>query len=145
MTPCKTFTPKKNKKSFFSCLRKTGQKAGNMSKARSSGSVCSMCSDLFLEEGGDTKYLRKFQHTPVSHIPGNPFHPQMKRIPNYKLLVEGLGYVPGLCWKILGKSWNKFPRIPSCPGVDFCCRKMCLRKFFRSGLTLCTQKTKTKK
>eukprot|EP00434_Breviolum_minutum_P016149 symbB.v1.2.014230.t1/scaffold1035.1/size234022/6 len=26
-------------------------KAGNMSKARSSGSVCSMCSDLFLEEG----------------------------------------------------------------------------------------------
>ena len=39
------------------CLKKNlhhhrANQAGNMSKARSFGSVCSMCSDLFLEEGG---------------------------------------------------------------------------------------------
>lgn len=35
-----------------SLVASSGHQAGNMSKARSSGSVCSMCSDLFLEEGG---------------------------------------------------------------------------------------------
>ena len=32
---------------------------------------------------------------------------QMKGIPNHKVLVEGLGYVPGVCWKILRKTQKK--------------------------------------
>ena len=34
-------------------------------------------------------------------IPQASPKPQMKGIPNHKLLVGGLGYVPGVCWKIL--------------------------------------------
>ena len=43
------------------------------------------------------------QHPPgVPHTPGIPdLNPQMKRIANHKLLLEGLGYVQGVCWKIL--------------------------------------------
>ena len=44
--------------------------------------------------------LREPQHTPGAY-PKHPFHPQMKGIPKHKLLVGGLGYAPGVCWKVL--------------------------------------------
>ena len=50
--------------------------------------------------GDNPSYMILAQHTPVSHTPGIPFHPQMKGIPKHKLLVGGLGYVPGVCWRI---------------------------------------------
>ena len=34
-------------------------------------------------------------------------NPQMEGIPNHKVLVESLGYVPGVCWKILS-SLNRW-------------------------------------
>ena len=48
-------------------------------------------------------YLREPQHTPWSkHTPGIPKHtPKWKEF-LHKMLVERLGYVPGVCWKILG-------------------------------------------
>ena len=39
--------------------------------------------------------LREAQHTPVSHTPDIPFHPQMIQEFLHKLLVGGLGYAPG--------------------------------------------------
>ena len=59
-----------------------------------------------MQRGSEVKrpkgmFLREPQHTPGSHTPDIPFHPQMKAIPNHKLLVGGLGYAPGVCWKVL--------------------------------------------
>ena len=43
-------------------------------------------------------YLREPQHTPGAY----PRHPQtLKWKEFHKQMVEGLGYVPGVCWKIL--------------------------------------------
>ena len=48
-----------------------------------------------------SKYLRILQHTPGAY----PRHPQTPKWKEFlhKMLVERLGYVPGVCWKILGK------------------------------------------
>ena len=35
------------------------------------------------------------------HTLGHPQPPQMKGIPKHRLLVRGLGSVPGVCWKFL--------------------------------------------
>ena len=43
--------------------------------------------------------LREAQHTPGAY-PRHPQGPKWKEL-LHKLLVGGLGYVPGLCWKIL--------------------------------------------
>ena len=39
-------------------------------------------------------------------IPQTSPNPQMKGIPNHKLLVGGLGYAPGVCWKVLRDMLN---------------------------------------
>ena len=62
-------------------------------------------------------FLREPQHTPKAY-PMNPQTPKWKEF-LHKLLVGGLGYVPGVCWKILrlfeqnwGSQWSsgKFPQ-----------------------------------
>ena len=52
-----------------------------------------------------TSKLRKPQHT-LGAYPRNPWTTRWKEF-LHKLLVGGLGYVPGVCWKILRyeKSW----------------------------------------
>ena len=47
------------------------------------------------------------QHTPRAY-PTNPQTPKWKES-LHKLLVGGLGYVPGVCWKILRKMFEIFP------------------------------------
>ena len=49
--------------------------------------------------------LRETQHTPGAY----PKHPQTPKWKEFlhKLLVGGLGYAPGVCWKGLGE-WNEF-------------------------------------
>ena len=51
--------------------------------------------------GSKTKFLREPQHTPGAY-PRLPQTPKWKEF-LHKLLVGGLGYVPGVCWKILRK------------------------------------------
>ena len=46
--------------------------------------------------------LRKIQHTPGAY-PRHPQSPKWKEF-LHKLLVGGLGYDPGVCWKILRQS-----------------------------------------
>ena len=46
--------------------------------------------------------LRETQHTPKVAYPRHPLSPPNDSgIPNHKLLVGGLGYAPGVCWKVL--------------------------------------------
>ena len=52
------------------------------------------------------------QHAPFPHTPWIAFHPQMKGIPNHKLLVGGrfgmFQGIPGVCWRFLRGWANKF-------------------------------------
>ena len=49
------------------------------------------------------KNLREPQHTPGAY-PRHPQSPKWKEF-LHKLLLGGLGYVPGVCWKFLRKNW----------------------------------------
>ena len=55
------------------------------------------------------KILRETQHTPGAY----PRHPQTLKWKEFlhKLLVGGLGYAPGVCWKVLRKMHALFPHV----------------------------------
>ena len=55
--------------------------------------LCALC---------DSRNLREPQHTPGAY-PTPPQTPKWKEF-LHKLLVLGLGYVPGVCWQILGRN-----------------------------------------
>ena len=54
----------------------------------------------------DHNILREPQHTPGAY-PRHPQRPKWKEF-LHKLLVGGLGYVPGACWKILRNIWRGY-------------------------------------
>ncbi len=50
--------------------------------------------------------LRETQHTPKVAYPRHPLSPPNDSgIPKHKLLV-GVGYAPGVCWKVLRHIWK---------------------------------------
>ena len=68
----------------------------------------------FLSRLVSWRVLREPQHTPGAY----PRHPQTPKWKEFlhKLLVGGLGYAPGVCWKVLRRVFQ----VPQHAVIDFC-------------------------